>query len=68
MNTKEDLVAGLDYEVAILRRVQRGRGTGHVTSTGDGETNVYHVSIYVYEIRPFTRQNCSSEPDDDELD
>ena len=48
VNTKEDLVAGLDYEVAILQRVQRGRGTGHVASTGHGETKVCNVSLYIY--------------------
>lgn len=40
VDTEEDLVAGLDYKVAVLRRVQRGRSVVHITSTGHDGTNL----------------------------
>jgi hypothetical protein len=37
VDAEEHPIAGLDYEVAVLRRVQRGRVIVHVASTGNGE-------------------------------
>ena len=50
MDTEEHAVASLDYKIAILRRVQRGRGMAHVTFTGYGEMSLrpWLVSIYIY--------------------
>lgn len=47
VDTEEHLVAGLDYEVAVVRRVQRGRGGIHVTSTGRKETAFAHLTFGV---------------------
>lgn len=47
MDAEKHLVAGLDYEVAVARRVQRGRGGTHVTSTGSEETTFAHLTFGV---------------------
>ena len=47
VDTEVHLVAGLDYEVAVVRRVQRGRDGIHVTSTRSEEETFSHFTFGV---------------------
>ena len=47
VDTEEHPIAGLDYEVAVVRRVERRQGIVHVTSTWSEETTSAHLTFGV---------------------